>query len=1038
MKFISLAKKLTGFIIFAIAGGISINVKAALPALNTQADQYFQEPSNAGGTQTYTLGPRTIGTGGIGRNTLGGTNSYLYSNYLYSKITGATPFNTTANPLMNYSLNSQWVDEPNVNYLLGGKEYSSLFNDVKATGTTSLTNVMNATDGSNKGMLSGSTGLMINSDNLQPMSIGTTNFSATTKHNNNFFYPTYTNIKSITKTGSTIEAKFTSYYTRAEMVGINADIPDPSTGHSQAADSGKSLAVDVDLVISEQLNGSLKVMEKVTNDSSTDLTNTYIMRMSDTFIGNLAAATTETANSALVTADKYQGIYSDDNRGFHFDTFKAPSSDTTNPIRLNYSFDVPYAPNAWRAAYQKSTTFDANGFIQLDPTLFGGTKDPNDNGYNGGSGDSHEDSYAATDSTLSAPSGSGTISSDNGISMKWGPFSHWQPNQTKTLSYVVGMSQINAPVIHVPQVMSGTDSKIALISTGQTVTAQGYVNDKDGSTTDPTAEKIFYSVDGGSVKAGNTVVSSGMTGNSGGLRQLATITPTGGWTPGAHYVQIWATDASGYKSLNIETIRVVVKQAGTVPETSYGLPDTMYYSPAKGANTNPVSDNFDSNWAKVGDTSESGDFTIQLPKGTQYEEMNQASMSMIINANTNAWGLANSSTYDSTKTSFFNTQLWLFRQTDDNTLYKTTNSFKLGQDVFNTGGSKIGGTYVTDNKGKFIVLPPKLTIDQNKTQLYAGVGKGNQISGNNLILDSSGKPVETSVEGGAKQSTTQVGNKVYAFRDQGDKGQYDADDQAYDRVLTNAMKTVDGADTVVDSNGNFTLKLSDSEKVTPGETIWLIETNASGGTSAWQVTSKKLTGNTDGTGYPKDPNNPDKYGSVSGTGAVGVKATAEIGFLSNQNWDFGTENPYQGFAQSYPLQSATNTTGSTGTSSLEFKDGANTVNLSANLSPLTVAGDANSAINDASITLNNIKLTGDQDAQTNQGKATINTSSDSSNLSTIFNLSNPNQSSTWKVDFGSGGTGKNEDVQLNIPAGKKLTPDKEYQGTVTWTLANSV
>lgn len=497
-----------------------------------------------------------------------------------------------------------------------------------------------------------------------------------------------------------------------------------------------------------------------------------------------------------------------------------------------------------------------------------------------------------------------------------------------------------------------------------------------------------------------------------------------------HTIDFWATNGTG-------GISGVTKQliSGT---STIASPTIMYYSPmTRGGNSNPAfstvgKEPFAENRLDNGDLN--GQFTINFQDSNYGKNSStQYYVDMYINdsvSNPLAFAYAPDPGTTSGSSISSNSRLFgYFNPTDSPELtdiYQKKNTFRLGQNLYNTGGDIAGMTgnsnwgWLTDNTAPFIILPPKPTINASDTHLIANdsgttnVFGSEEIVGSNAVKDPSGTVVK------------QTGNSVYAFKDQGGDGIYTQEDQDYDKNTSNAIKTVTNNSDNIDSNGNFDLKFDSSEEFKTGDKIWIIETNKSGGTSG--IARTDSVGTTD---------NPDGTMLASKSGAAGVSVIAPYGFSSYPNWDFGSDQKYDiSKNNSYNLKKATDSSGNSSESSISFNDYLSNIAMTATMSNLT--NEKGESVNNASINLGNIVLNG-TGGNSNSTSLDEKTLTPGSQTTIVNNLANSDKNTNWKLNFGSeGANGENDNIMLNIPEGQNVQVGEKYSTTISWQLTNSI
>lgn len=497
-----------------------------------------------------------------------------------------------------------------------------------------------------------------------------------------------------------------------------------------------------------------------------------------------------------------------------------------------------------------------------------------------------------------------------------------------------------------------------------------------------------------------------------------------------HTLDFWATNGTG-------GISGVTKQliSGT---STIASPTIMYYSPmTRGGNSNPAfsingKDPFAENKLDNGDLN--GQFTVNFQDNNYGKNTStQYYVDMYINdsvSNPLAFAYAPDPGATSVSSISSNSRLFgYFNPTDSPELtdtYQKKNTFRLGQNLYNTGGASAGLAgnnswgWLTDNTAPFIIIPPKPTINASDTHLIANdsgttnVFGSEEIVGSNDVKDPSGTVVK------------QTGNSVYAFKDQGGDGIYTQEDQDYDKNTSNAIKTVTNNSDNIDSNGNFDLKFDSSEEFKAGDKIWIIETNKSGGTSG--IARTDSVGTTD---------NPDGTMLASKSGAAGVSVIAPYGFSSYPNWDFGSDQRYDiSKNNSYNLKRATDSSGNSSESSISFNDYLSNVAMTATMSNLT--NEKGESVNNASINLGNIVLNG-TGGNSNSTSLDEKTLTPGSQTTIVNNLANSDKNTNWKLNFGSeGADGENDNIMLNIPGGQNVQVGEKYSTTISWQLTNSI
>lgn len=990
----------------------SYNGSGAVPGIDTSK----KSGSGLGGIDAFPrLQPVTNSTGGtVSKTSI--DQAVMQTSDFFSTDQGSSP--------VKFNINSARIDIPNIVVNSSKGNISSLFNDAQNLSNQDSTTSRNILE-----PLLRSTPIGIAAANQSPI----TNYTSSQYYNpdnNALTYPDFTQVKAfnVDNLNKKISVEFEGYY-NGKTAKSWADV----------------VKADVKLTMTMLQDGSVRVDESLRNDSNVDLNNVYFVRQYNTYVGNLAS-TQHTGATSPNGPDTVGFHYLGNNHGLYLDGNDATSS--TNDaagLRINYQFDINNGPTGWIANYANTVPDPNSGTISAVFGKNAQADNPTGNALNN-TGDYHPTASASqlmNGGSYSigkmAPKGNGPSGNipDSGISMKWGPYTTWQNGQTLNTSYIYGIGNSYAPILTLNSPKPGSNTTV---NTGKAIPVDASVIDDDAGDKGG-HETMYYSVDDGSKKGGTQL--SGV--------QNSVAKPFNGSIPAsdlpddkAHVVKIWVVDDDGNIS-NIEqfTVSLGLKMGDPAGFTLY---DSLQN---RGANSQIDSTNFNPGW--IGNNNSGTDFfTIKSPStdGTPFPAVGTTGQKMYLSVFDSSGKEVLKDSNDNIPGQIFNRSGTVIKNADGTTSLTakdgqydqskfinssdgTKNLDPQKKYTFNygwiSGGDEDSGPFKsTVDTRPFVIIAPKVTIDQSQTHVYDSGTQAN-IHGTNQIVGNNGVVQEDDSHELTGPTIYQPGDKVYVFRDQEQKGIYgngDAnDDQKYDENPANAI-----AKTTVDSSGNFKLDLS-GVKLTAGEELWVVETNGSGGTSGTARTSDVGTAdNPDGTYLTAGYNGHN----FSGAGAKGVKVASTYGFESVPQWDFGTNQKYaMGQVNSYNLKTTT------GTNEVKFYDNLKNVVLNSSFSSLTDTKDSTSQISDDSLKLANREL---DDGNNN---SVVTNSSDATVLpnqfTNLINSTNSSDNSEWSLKFGKDNTdGSNDSVNLITNGSKSVKSGDQYKGTVTWQLTNSI
>lgn len=1066
MGTVAAASFLFGGMVSNVSQASSVTAEEMNGTKGTQiTNRYFTDTSN-GISATYMLGsfnssgaaPGLATAADIGE--LGGINSFPRKSIVLNEATGKQDLTVESNVMnesnylnpnswgnntnpLPYNMNSKLIDVPNIVInKSNGQNIGSLFNDSQTLKTGTTRNIYK--------LLKWSTAMGVSAANQIDIAsiLGTPD-------NNLVTFPDYINVKSydVDQANGKIETKFESYYSGKTETGVGAN---------------SIVQVGVDLTMTSLPDGSVKVDEKFTNDSGTDLKNVYLTRQNNTFLGDL----TKSQNTGS-GPDSVKFSFMGHNQGLYLDGDSASTTGTNDAagLKINYQFNVENGPDAWIATYDGNNTQQNNSTIS---SVFGKNADGNKTGTAlGNTGDYHPDASAADLTTGAYSYGKVSPNSNQvvngsvvtGVSMKWGAYDTWKSGETIDTSYVYGIGSSKAPMITLTNPEPGTDTK----NTGKDIDLTGTLIDADVNGGN---EKLYYSVDDGTTKSLGTM--------TGVLSQTVTDFPSKLTIPADelsndsdHTVTIWAVDDSGQKS-NIQAFNVVKNEDLVKTTTELVNPAKMYWSQQIGSGNADIYNGYFNpgqigGWDTFLNKNTNHAFSLKLTDGQIFPALNTISgksMFMAVSDNSTTAAdkddLSHYSSYQSATTA--NGVFHGFGISDTNRPYayidngpddsnyndgagpasgvfptgtyandewgyvksdyvnkldpQVKHYFKLGQNIF-TSGNNLSGVNYTENSIPFILTAPAVTVNTSKTYVASDQNTINpsQING----------------------TSQQTGDDVFAIADANGDGQFDKDDEANSKTVQDAREDGNDSDlaltkqdstSTVNSSGNYQLSFKDTawnnKQMQIGKTIWVIETNGSGGTSGMIASSA-------GEGWTTT------YDRVTKPTPVTVSSAYSLNYAPT-NWDFGKHDQ----PGTYDLEKVTDDSGNTQNNQLDLVVDLKQWQVSAKLEKFSTA-DGSKQLDNAVIKLDDINLTDDSgNTYDNTGSEVASQVALPSGAADSTDLVKMNYDANKTANEGSLHLklgNQNADTKIVVPT---LPEDgnsddyENYQATINWQLTNSI